>query len=380
MHSETTIVSWQPLWIPYRLPQCDSPTAIDSAHFLQYYFLYAIAKTSKIIIIMKKVFFSLVLLCGLALFSTSCNKDNGNNGNSNVTPEVQSGEMTVDNNTSDIVTAKAVTYGQKNAIVLASKEMTASDNEGIAIIFNGNITPGTYTMGNSKDPNPTVVGFHDFNLGELPFIMGADTLFYGDTYYWMNGELAVVQNSDSTYQVVLSQCMGANDNGQSVNLALNFTGPLGPYTFDANNKFKIKNIESPIGLAGLTQLSGLSSLGLDVKSMLFMSANRKRFYIVSYLGGQLVDGEYNLGYIGTPWVPRFPCVHVALDGDFWTFQPQTGYIAKEGTLKVVTNDDGTKTVTMENLKLKNVEHDSELFWPLLDGSLQYHGYMYELSL
>ena len=327
---------------------------------------------------MKKVFLSLVLLCGLAFIGTSC-KDN-NNGTS-VTPEVESGEMTVNTTTSDIVTAKAVTYGQKNAIVLASKEMTAADNDGIAIIFNGNIVPGTYTMGNNtKDPVPTVVGFHEFNLGELPFIMGADTLFYGDTYYWMNGELAVVQNSDGTYHVVLSQCTGANNDGQTIQLALNFTGPLGPYTFDVNNKFKIKNIESPIGLAGLTQLSGLSSLGLDVKSMLFMSANRKRFFIVSYLGGQLVDGEYNLGYIGTPWVPIFPCVHVALDGDFWTFQPQTGYIAKEGKLIVTTNDDGTKTVIMENLKLKNVEHDNEFFWPIIDGSLVYHGYMYELSL
>ena len=330
---------------------------------------------------MKKAFFSLVLLCGLALFSTSCNKDNGNSGNSNVTPEVPYGEMTVDNKTSDIVPAKAVTYGQKNAIVLASKEMTASDNEGIAIVFNGNITPGTYTMSNnSKDPVPTVVGFHDFNLGELPFIMGADTVFYGDTYYWMNGELAVVQNSDGSYHVVLSQCMGVNEDDQTIHLALNFTGPLSPYTFDANNKFKIKNIESPIGLAGLTQLSGLSSLGLDVKSMLFMSANRKRSFIVSYGGGQLVDGEYNLGYAFTPYLPFLPCVHVALDSDFWTMTPQTGYVAKEGTLKVVTNDDGTKTVTMENLKLKNVEHDSEFFFPIIDGSLQYHGYMYELSL
>ena len=326
---------------------------------------------------MKKVFLSLMLFCGLALIGTSC-KDN-NSGN--VTPEVEAGEMTVGNNTSDIVTAKAVNYGQKNAIVLASKDMTAAENEGVAIIFNGDITPGTYTIGNNtKDPVPTVVGFHAFNLGELPFIMGADTLFYGDTYYWMNGELAVVQNSDGSYHVVLSQCMGANNNGQTIQLALNFTGPLAPYTFDTENKFLIKNIESPIGLAGLTQLSGLSSLGLDVKSMLFMSADRKRFYIVSYLGGQVVDGEYNLGYLGTPYVPLFPCVHVALDGDFWTFQPQTGYIAKSGTLRVVTNDDGTKTVTMENLKLKNVEHDSEFFWPILDGALQYHGYMYELSL
>ena len=325
---------------------------------------------------MKKVFFSLVLLCGLALIGTSCKDNNGN-----VTPEVESGEMIVGNNTSDIVTAKAVAYGQKNAIVLASKDMTAAENEGVAIIFNGDITPGTYTIGdNTKDPVPTVVGFHAFNLGELPFIMGADTLYYGDTYYWMNGELAVVQNSDGSYHVVLSQCMGANNNGQTVQLALNFTGPLVPYTFDTENKFLIKNIESPIGLAGITALNGLSSLGLDVKSMLFMSADRKRFYIVSYLGGQVVDGEYNLGYLGTPYVPVFPCVHVALDSDFWTFQPQTGYIAKSGTLKVVTNDDGTKTVTLENLVLTNVEHPNSLFFPDLTGSLQYHGYMYELSL
>ena len=328
---------------------------------------------------MRKVFLSLMLLCGLAMISTSC-KDNNNGNNNNVTPEVQTGAMTVGNNTDNIVTAKTIKYGQKNAIVLASKEMTAADNEGIAIIFNGNIVPGTYTMGNNtKDPVPTVVGFHEFNLGELPFIMGADTLFYGDTYYWMNGLLSVTENN-GTYTVVLSQSMGTNANGQTMQLALNFSGTLPPYTFDANNKFKIKNIESPIGLAGITALNGLSSFGLDVKSMLFMSSDRKRFFIVSYLGGQVVDGEYNLGYIGTPYLPVFPCVHVALDGDFWTFQPQTGYIAKSGTLKVTTNDDGTKTVIMENLKLKNVEHDSEFFFPILDGSLQYTGYMYELSL
>ena len=324
---------------------------------------------------MKKVFLSLMLLCGLALISTSC-KDN----NDDVTPEVENGKMIVGDNNFNIVTAKAVTYGQKKAIVLANKDMTAADNDGIAIIFNGEITPGTYTMGdNSKDPVPTVVGFHEFNLGELPFVMGADTLFYGDTYYWMNGMLSVTEEN-GTYTVILSQSMGANNNGQTVQLALNFQGTLPPYTFDANNKFKIKNTESQIGLAGITALNGLSSLGLDVKSMLFMSADHKRSFIVSYGGGQLVDGEYNLGYLGTPYLPFLPCVHVALDSDFWTMTPQTGYVAKSGTLKVVTNDDGTKTVTMENLKLKNVEHDSEFFWPILDGWLQYHGYMYELSL
>jgi hypothetical protein len=325
---------------------------------------------------MKKVFLSLMLFYGLALVSTSCNKNN----NSNVTPEVQAGAMTVGNNTDNIVTAKAVKYGQKNAIVLASKEMTAAKNEGIAIIYNGDIVPGTYTMGdNSKDPVPTVVGFHEFNLGELPFIMGADTLFYGDTYYWMNGVLSVTEEN-GTYTVILAQSTGANNNGQTIQLALNFSGTLPPYQFDAENKFKIKNIESPIGLAGITTLNGLASLGLDVKSMLFMSSDRKRFFIVSYLGGQVVDGEYNLGYIGTPYLPVFPCVHVALDGDFWTFQPQTGYVAKSGTMNVVTNDDGTKTVVMENLVLSNVEHPNSIFFPDITGSLQYHGYMYELSL
>ena len=324
---------------------------------------------------MKKVFLSLVLFCGLALISTSCNKDNNT-----VTPEVEEGAMTVGSKTMDIVASNAVNYGQQNAIVLTSKEMTAADNEGIAIIFNGDIVPGTYTIGeDTKSTVPQVVGLHEFNMGELPFLMGADTLYFGDTYFWVNGQLSITEDN-GTYTVVLSQCVGTNANGQNVNMALNFNGTLPPYVFDMNNKFQIKDIESPIGLAGITALNNLSSLGLDVKSMLFMSADRKRFFIVSYLGGQVVDGEYQLGYIGTPYLPQFPCVHVALDSDFLTFQPQTGYIAQSGTMKVVTNDDGTKTVIMENLKLKNVEHDNEFFFPVIDGSLQYHGYMYELSL
>jgi hypothetical protein len=324
---------------------------------------------------MKKVFLSLVLFCGLALISTSCNKDNNT-----VTPEVEEGAVTVGSKTMDIVASNAVKYGQQNAIVLTSKEMTAADNEGIAIIFNGDIVPGTYTIGeDTKSTVPQVVGLHEFNMGELPFLMGADTLYFGDTYFWVNGQLSITEDN-GTYTVVLSQCVGTNANGQNVNMALNFNGTLPPYVFDMNNKFQIKDIESPIGLAGITALNNLSSLGLDVKSMLFMSADRKRFFIVSYLGGQVVDGEYQLGYIGTPYLPQFPCVHVALDSDFLTFQPQTGYIAQSGTLKVVTNDDGTKTVIMENLKLKNVEHDNEFFFPVIDGSLQYHGYMYELSL
>ena len=97
------------------------------------------------------------------------------------------------------------------------------------------------------------------------------------------------------------------------------------------------------------------------------------------MDSQSADGEYNLGYLLTPYLPLLPCVHVATDFDFWTMTSQTGYVAKSGTLKVVTNPDGTKTVTMKNLKLKNIEHDSEFFFPILDAELQYHGYMYEIG-
>lgn len=324
---------------------------------------------------MRKVLFSLMLLCGLTLISTSCNKSNNN-----VTPETESGTMSVGSQNHQIATANAVTYGQKNAIVVASKAMTAADNEGIAVVFNGDIVPGKYVVG-SKDPAPRVVGLHEFNMGELPFIMGADTLYYGDAYFWISGELSVTENADGTYTVVLSQCVGANANGSEMHFALNFNGTLPPYVIDTDNKFKIGNVESPIGLAGITSIGGLSSIGTyhGVRSMLFMSADHKRSFIVSFVGNETVDGEYPLGYIITPYLPTLPCVHVALNSDFWTMQPQTGYVAKSGTLRIVTNDDGTKTVTIENGKFKNVEHDSELFFPILDGSLQYHGYMYEIG-
>ena len=326
---------------------------------------------------MKRSFLSLVLFCGLALFSTSCNKDNNdNNGNvTPVTPEVQNGSMSIGTQSHNIVTADAVTYGQQNAIVVTSKAMSADDNDGIAIVFNGDITPGNYSA-TSKATTVKVVGLHEFNMSELPFIMSSDTIYFGDAYYWISGELSVIENADGTYSVVLSQCVGANANGHETNLALNFSGTLTPYVFDANNKFVFKGRESAIGLATLTSVTGFDA---GVRSMMFMSADRQRFFIVSFLGDAPVDGEYNLGYLGTPYLPKFPCVHVALDADFWTFQPQTGYIAQSGTLRIATNDDGTKTITVENGRFKNVEHDNEFFWPIQDGSLYYHGNMFEVG-
>lgn len=325
--------------------------------------------------IMKKIFLCMMLFCGLAMISTSCND--------NPTPvptDLDNGKMVIADQTMNINTANDVTFGQKNAIVLTAKEMSENDNQGVAIVFNGNITPGTYELGDSKADNPQVIGLKAFNMAELPFVIGNDTIYYGEVYVWISGQLSIIEEN-GTYTVILSNCVATNNGGASINLSLHYSGNLTPYVYDTENKFTIGNVTSPIGLAGLTSLgiTDQNSTFFGARSMLFMSADRQRFFIVSYLGGDTADGEYNLGYLITPYVPTFPCVHVALDADFWTFQPQTGYVAKSGKLKVVSNPDGTKTVTMTNLVLTNVEHPDSIFFPDLQGSLYYHGHMYQIG-
>ena len=320
---------------------------------------------------MKKLVLCMMLLCGIAMISTSCTKE------PTVKPDTEKGRMVVGSNTSNIVNAKAVSYGQKNAIVLTAGPITEADNEGIAVIFDGSITPGTYSKGDTKANSPRVAGLKDFNMGELQFVINGDSVYFGNVYEWISGELEIIE-SNGTYTVVLSQCTAGNAN---ISLSANFNGTLEPYVISDDNKFVIDGYESAIGLAGITSIGGMNSIGeyQGVHSMLFMSANHKRSFIVSFVGDETVDGEYQLGYFITPYLPTLPCVHVALDSDFWTMQPQTGYVAKEGTLKIVTNADGTKTVTMRNLKLKNVEHDNEFFFPILDAELTYHGMMFEIG-
>lgn len=324
---------------------------------------------------MKKVFLCMMLLCGIAMISTSCNKDP-----QPVNPETDNGSMVVGNKTIAITTADAVNYGQKNAIVLASKDMTAADNEGVAVIFNGDIAPGTYKLDDSKAETPRVVGLKEFNMGELQFVIDADSIYFGDVYFWISGELSITEDN-GTYTVILSQCAATNANNTNINLSVNFNGTLKPFVISTDNKFVIDGFESPIGLAGITTIGGMNSIGQyqGVQSMLFMSADHKRSFIVSFVGNETLDGEYELGYFITPYLPTLPCVHVATDFDFWTLTPQTGYVAKSGTMKVESNDDGTKTVTMKNLKLKNVEHDNEFFFPILDAELNYHGMMFEIG-
>ena len=316
----------------------------------------------------------MMLLCGIAMISTSCKKE------PTVNPEVEKGHMTVGSTTLNVTTADAVNYDQRNAIVFASKAMTAADNEGIAVIFNGDIVPGTYQLSESKAGGPVVVGLKDFNMGELQFVFDSETLYFGEVYYSISGELSITENN-GTFTVILSQCNATNAANSNISLSVNFNGTLQPFVIHKDNQFVIDGRRSPIGLAGITSIGGMNSIGeyQGVHSMLFMSADHKRSFIVSFVGDETVDGEYELGYFITPYLPTLPCVHVALDSDFWTMQPQTGYVAKEGKLKIVTNPDGTKTVTMRNLKLKNVEHDNEFFFPILDAELTYHGMMFEIG-
>ena len=323
---------------------------------------------------MKKIIFGMMLLCGIAMISTSCEKE------PIVDPEVENGKMTVGNATVDITTANAVNYGQTRAVVLASKAMTAADNEAIVVIFDGDIVPGTYQMSNTSAGNPRVIGLRNFTMAELQVVIAGDNTYYGDVFFWTSGELSIIANNGG-YTVLLSQCTATSVNNTSIGLSVNFSGVLQPFTIYSDNKFVINGLVSPIGYAGITSIGGMNSIGeyQGVHSMLFMSANHKRSFIVSFVGNETVDGEYQLGYLFTPYLPILPCVHVATDFDFWTLTPQTGYVAKSGTLKIVTNEDGTKTVTMRNLKLKNVEHDSEFFFPILDAELTYHGMMYEIG-
>ena len=283
---------------------------------------------------MKNVFLCVMFLCGIAIISTSCEKE------PTINPEVENGTMAVGNKTVNITTANAVNYDQKNAIVLTSKAMTAADNEGIAIIFDGKIVPGTYQMSDSQVGNPRVVGLKNFSMGELQFVFDADSNFFGDVYYWINGELSITE-SHGSYTVVLSKCTASNANHANISLSVNFNDVLQPFIIHKDNMFVIDGFVSPIGLAGITSIGGMNSIGeyAGVHSMLLMSADHKRSFIVSFVGNETVDGEYQLGYLFTPYLPILPCVHVATDFDFWTLTPQTGYVAKSGTLKIVTNED-----------------------------------------
>lgn len=318
---------------------------------------------------MKKILLGMMLLCGISIIGTSCKDE----------PIVNQGTMTVGKENVKIVTANAIKYDQKTAVVFASKDITSADNECIAVIFEGDIVPGTYKISKTKSSNPRIVGLRNFNMGEFQFVMEADSIYFGDVYHCTEGELSISEKN-GVYTIVLSQCFAFNTNNVNIHLSANFNGVLKPFTIDKDNKFVISGFESPIGLAGITSIGGMNSIGeyTGVHSMLFMSADHKRSFIVSFVGNETVDGEYQLGYLFTPYLPILPCVHVATDFDFWTLTPQTGYVAKSGTLKIVTNSDGTKTVTMNNLKLKNVEHDNEFFFPILDSELTYHGMMYEI--
>ena len=325
-------------------------------------------------ITMKKLVICLVLLCGFATIATSCKKDN------EVVPETNEGTMVMGTKTMDIAVANAVGCGERHAILLASDEITHANNEGIAVVFEGDIVPGRYDLGDSKEAAPRVVGLKNYNMGELHLVIGMDSLYFGDVYYWIEGELSVTEHN-GTYTVVLSHCVATNNDGASISLSVNFNGVLPPLVLSTENKFTVKGRETPISLAGLTSIGMSDNNGnfYGTKSMVFLSPNHKVAFIVSYLNNSNIDGEYTLSAL-IPYVPSMPCVHYVTDFDLWSSNVQTGYVAEGGTLKVQTAADGTRTVLIQNAKLRNLEHPDSIFFPVIDASLSYQGLMYEIEL
>ncbi len=314
---------------------------------------------------MKKMFLSLVLLCSIAMISTSCNKDKVKQK-----PETEAGTMIIGSKTMDIKTSEAVKYGDRSAIVLASKEMTAAENDGICILFNGNITPGSYTFeGNAKANGPQVVAVQKFNMGGLPALMDGDTVFFGDCHFWLSGTLTITEGEGGSYTILLTQSSCAN----GIQLSLNFSGTLTPYTYPVttDNKFFIGDSPSPIGLATLSNLGLFDTLnhGAGAKSLLFMSTNHKKAFIVNFLdfgSPSGLVGEYHftpLGPIGNP------SLIVATAFDLLSLTPETAYTATSGRL-VISRDDvsGLWTIDIENAHLLNLEG-----WMNTTGSLHYVG-------
>ena len=324
---------------------------------------------------MKKLFFCLALFCGIALMSTSCNKENQDQ----VEPETNAGTLVVGSKTMNITTSKDATFGNQHAIVLASEKMTSANNNGIVVVFDGDITPGHYVLGDTKETTPKVFGLKDFNMGELHAVLEVETLDVNEVYYWVSGELLVTEQN-GTYTVVLSQCVAANHAGANISLSLNFSGTLVPFVIHTDNKFVVDGKVTPISLAGYTSIGVSDTTGhfFGTRSMVFMSPNHKVAFIVSYLNSNTIDGTYQLSAL-IPYLPALPCVHYATDFDFWSATPQTGYVAESGTLKVQTDSDGVRTVTITDAKLRNLEHPNSIFFPVIDASLQYQGLMYEIG-
>lgn len=307
------------------------------------------------------------------MVSTSCNKDK-----TKPTPETEAGKMIIGENTMDIKTSEAVKHGDRNAIVFASKEMTAAENDGICILFNGDITPGSYKFeGKTKANGPQVVAVEKFNMGELPALMDGDTVFFGNYYFWLSGSLTITEGENGTYTILLTQSSGAN----GIQLSLNFSGTLthSTYPVTTDNKFVIGNVESPIGLATLSNLGLFDTLnhGAGAKSLLFMSTDYKRAFIINFLdfgSPSELAGEYQFTILG---FLNNPSLIVTTAFDLSTLTPETAYVATSGSL-VISKDDvsGLWTIDLKDIHLLNLELPGLMS---TTGSLHYEGPLFGLE-
>ena len=167
---------------------------------------------------MKKLFLSLMLVAAFAMGFTSCSKDGSNNNDDQTTTHAQKftlGETNyhVDNSTTieNIQYHGGDTY---NAIVLSNGQIigeTGGEGHGIIILFNTDITAGTYEMSNNLTAFPkylfanlTVEDIVNFNYDDLmaqddvyQAVGGAFTLsMSGKKYTITTDNIEVVKVSD----------------------------------------------------------------------------------------------------------------------------------------------------------------------------------------
>lgn len=298
---------------------------------------------------MKKMFFVLALASSFILAFSGCN--------GNEEEPIPENTFMIGGNTFNVGTSSSVSYDNDNMIAITSEEVTSDANNGVCVVFDGDIRAGKYDL-SAKNDGPKVYGLQNFNMSELPFLLEDDSIYIGEVYICISGSL-VVTVTDSTYSVILTNSIATN-NGVSFEIALNFEGTLNPYTISPDNYFYINDNYFQIGMAGNATLIGLSS-------MVFLSPNHKQAYIVTTLGS-FEDGTYQLSNLS-----NYYNVIIATDFDIINHTWSTAYSATGGELSMTTNDDGSHIINISDAEFINLEHG----W-IIDGSLHYYGFMYGL--
>lgn len=146
---------------------------------------------------MKKLFLSLMLIAALAFGFTSCDKTTSSSDTHSQTFTL--GETTYD--IDNVITIENIKYegdeNTYNAIVLSQGQMignTGGEGQGVAIVFKGDINPGTYNFTGNENEYPKYV-FADLTVEDI-VNFDIDNLDDDDAYYAISGSLTLGVDED----------------------------------------------------------------------------------------------------------------------------------------------------------------------------------------